>query len=77
MCSRSLQTISMVDLPLAGLHVHVEVLEVVVEVHGPGTQVSAQQGGVGGEHRGHLRPPQPQHYEANAGHPLVKMSNNL
>ena len=56
-----LQAVSVVDLPLAGLHVDIEVLEVVVEVHGSGTQVSSQHGGVSGEHRGHLHLPEPQH----------------
>ena len=50
----SLKAISVVDLPLARLHVHVEVLEVVVEVHGSSTEMSAQQGGVSGEHGRHL-----------------------
>ena len=66
MSRSSLQTISVIDLPLARLHVHVEVLEVVVEVHGPGTQVSAQQRGVSREHGGHLRPPQPQHDQSDS-----------
>ena len=72
-----LQTVSVVDLPLARLHVNIEVLEVVVEVHGPGTEMSSQQGGVGGEHRGHLHLPEPQHDQGDPRHPLVEMSHNL
>ena len=49
-----LKAVSVVDLPLARLHVHVEVLEVVVEVHSAGTQMSAQQRGVSREHSGDL-----------------------
>ena len=50
----SLKAVSVVDLPLAGLHVHVEVLEVVVEIHSAGTQMPAQQRGVSREHSGDL-----------------------
>ena len=49
-----LEAVSVVDLSLAGLHIHVEMLEVVVKVHGPGAQMPAQQRGVGREHSGHL-----------------------
>ena len=50
----SLKAVSVVDLPLARLHIHVEVLEVVVEVHSPGAQMPAQQRGVSREHSGDL-----------------------
>ena len=73
----SLQAVSVVDLPLPGLHVHVEVLEVVVEVHGSGTEMSAQESGVSGEDRGHLHLPEPEHDEGDPGHPLVEMSQDL
>ena len=52
--SGPLEAVSVVDLSLAGLHIHVEMLEVVVEVHGSGAEVPAQQRGVGREHGGHL-----------------------
>ena len=57
---RPLQAVSVVDLPLARLYVHVEVLEVVIEVHGSSTQVSAQESGVSREYGGHLHLPQAQ-----------------
>lgn len=50
-----LQAVSVVDLPLTRLHVNVEVLEVVVEVHGPGAKMPTQQRGVGCEHGGDLK----------------------
>ena len=52
-------------------------LEIIVEVHRPGTEMSSQQGGVGGEHRGHIHLPQPQHDQGDSRHPLMEMSHNL
>lgn len=42
----------MVDTSLPGLVVNVKVLEVVVEVDASGTEVSTEEGGVGGEDGG-------------------------
>ena len=74
---RPLQAVSVVDLPLARLYVHVEVLEVVVEVHGSSTQVSAQESGVSREYGGHLHLPQAEHDEGDARHPLVEVCQDL
>lgn len=50
--SRPLNAISVVDASLSGLGVHVEALQVVVEVDRAGAQVSAQQSSVCGEDGG-------------------------
>jgi hypothetical protein len=45
-CGGALDTVSVVDSALSGFVVDIEVLEVVVEVDGAGTEVSAKEGGV-------------------------------
>ena len=72
-----LQAVSVVDLPLAGLHINIEVLEVIVKVHGSGTEMSSQHCGMCGEHCGHIHLPQPQHDQGDSRHPLMEMSHHL
>lgn len=73
---RPLDTVAMVDTPLAGLGVDVEILEVVVEVHVACAQVAAQQGGMGGEDGGEVHLPLANQGDRNTGEPLVEMGNH-
>jgi len=52
MCGRTFDTIAVVYAPFARFVVDVKVLQVVVEIDVPRTQVTAEEGSVGREHGG-------------------------
>lgn len=52
-------------------------LQVVVEVHGTGTQVSPQQRGVGGEDCSHRQPPGAAQAEPDARQPFVEVCDHM
>lgn len=74
---RPLHAVPVVDLPLACLLVHVELVQVVVEVRVAGAQVPPQQGGVRREHRRHVHVARAQRYQADARLPLVEVGDHL
>lgn len=53
---RALDAVPMVDATLARFRIHVEILQVVVEVYRTGAEVSSQKRGVSGEDGGHIYP---------------------
>ena len=61
--------------PSATLPAHI--LQVVVEVHGTGTQVSPQQCGVGREDGSHGQPPGTAQAEPDARQPLMEVCNHM
>jgi hypothetical protein len=69
--------VAMVDATIARLLVQVEVRQVVVEVTVAGAQVAAEQRGVCGEHRGDVQLTHARQNQANAGHPFVKVTDNV
>ena len=73
---RALHAVAVVDAAVAGLLVQVEVAQVVVEVAVAGAQVAAEQRGVRGEYGGHVQVTRATQHEANAGHPLVEVSEH-
>lgn len=60
---------------MATLPAHI--LQVVVEVHGTGTQVSPKQRGVGSEDCGHRQPPGTAQAEPDARQPFMEMRNHM
>jgi hypothetical protein len=74
--SGSFDAISMVNASLSRLCVHVEPLQVVVEVDGPSTQVSPQQRSMGSEDRGHIDAPPFRQRQSDPCQPLVEVCDN-
>lgn len=50
----TLNAVSVVDTTVSGLSIHIKVLQVVVEIHGSSTQISAEKSSVGGEDGRHI-----------------------
>jgi hypothetical protein len=72
----SLNAVSVVDATLAGLGVDVKVLQVVVEVHGAGAEVSAEKGGVCGEDGRDINAALLAEWQGDTSKPLMKVSND-
>lgn len=66
----------MVNTPLASLVVHIEVLQVVVEVDTTSTQVPTKEGSVSGEDSGNVNVPLPAQGDSETGLPFVEVGNN-
>ena len=72
----SLNAVPVVDASLAGLGIYVEVLEVVVEIDRPRTEIASEQGRMGGEDSGQIHVPLFGQWQGHPGQPLVKMSHH-
>lgn len=66
----------MVDTPLAGLVVDVKVLQVVVEIDTAGTEVSTEQGSVGGEDGRDIDMPLSAEGDSETGLPFVEVGDD-
>lgn len=66
----------MVDTPLSSLVIHVKVLQVVVEVYRSSTEISTQEGSMGGEDGSDVDMPLSAERDSQTGLPFVEMGNN-
>ncbi|KAI6772502.1 hypothetical protein HG530_003460 [Fusarium avenaceum] len=71
-----LERLSVVNTTLACLSINIEPLEVVVEVHGAGAEVSAEKSGVCGEDRRDIDAAPLAKGKSDTSKPLVEVSNN-
>lgn len=76
MRSGAFDTVSVVDAALSSLGIHIEVLQVIVEIDGPCAQVAAEERGVGGEYGGNINSSLLAERQANTSKPLVELSND-
>lgn len=72
----ALYAITVVNASLASLCVHIEVLQVVVEIDGASAEVAAEEGSVGGEDGGHIDLALLTQGESNTRQPFVELCNN-
>ena len=75
-CGGTLNTVPVVDTTLSCLGVHIEVLEVVVEIYGAGAKVTSEKGCVGGEDSGYIDASLAAEWERHTGEPLVEMRDD-
>lgn len=74
--SSALNAVSVVDTTLSGFSIHVEELQVVVEIDGAGTQIAAEEGSVRGEDGRHVDAPLLAQGEGDTREPLVELGND-
>ena len=74
-CS-TLDAVAVIDAALASLVVDIKVAEVVVKVHGAGTQVAAEQGSVCGEDGGDVDVTLAAQGNADACKPFMEVGND-
>lgn len=74
--SRTFDAVSVVDTAFSGLVVDVKVLEIVVKVDRACTEISAQEGGMGGEHRGDIDMTFATEGDGEASLPFVKVGDD-
>ena len=68
--------VSVVDSTLACLRIYVEMLQVVVEIHGTCAEVAAEEGGVCGEDGRAINAPLFAERDGHSGQPFVELSND-
>ena len=68
--------VSVIDTTFPCLVINVKVLKVVVKVDGTSAEVTAEEGGVGGEYGGDVNMPFPTKGDSNTGLPLMKVGDN-
>jgi hypothetical protein len=76
MCGRAFNAIPMVNTTLSGFVVNIEVLKVVVKVDRTSTEVSTQEGCVGGEDGSDIYVALPAERNGDPSLPFVKMGND-
>jgi hypothetical protein len=75
-CGTTLDTVAVVDATLPRFGVDIKVLQVVVEIDRTGTEISAQQGGMGGEDGGDVDLSFPAEGEGDTREPLVELRDD-
>lgn len=75
-CGCALDTVSMVDAPLAGFGVDVEVLQVVIKVDRAGAKISSEESGMRREDGGDVNATLLGQRQGNTGEPFVEVSND-
>ena len=76
MSRSTLDAVAVVDATLAGLVVDIEGAEVVVEIDGAGAEVTAEQGGVGGEDGRDVDVTLAAERDTDSGKPFVEVGNH-
>jgi hypothetical protein len=76
MSSSALDTITVVDATLAGLCIYIEILEIVVKVNRPSTEISSKESSMGCEDRGDIDSPLLSEGKRYTCKPFVKMGDN-
>jgi len=72
----ALNTVAVVYATLAGLGIHIEVLQIIVEVDGAGAEVAAKQRGVRGEDGGDIDAALLAQRDCYPGKPFVELNND-
>jgi hypothetical protein len=76
MRSGTLNAVTMVDSTLSSLGIHVEKLEVIVEINRACAKVTPKEGSVSCEDSGYVNPPLSAKRESDTGEPLVEMRDH-
>ena len=72
----SLNTVTVVDATFASFMINVEILKIVVEVDRAGTEITAEQGSMGGKHRCDIDVPLAQERDGETSLPLVEVGDH-
>ena len=72
----TLDAVPVVDTALSRFVVDIEVLEIVVEVDGAGTEITTEQGSMGGKHRCDIDVPLAQERDGETSLPLVEVGDH-
>lgn len=75
-CSRSFDTVSVVDTPLASFVINIKVLQVVVKVNTASTEVTTQKSRVSGEDSGDVNVPLPAKRDGQTSLPFMEVGND-
>lgn len=74
--SSTLNAVTMIDSALSGFRIHVEILEVVVEVYATSTEVTSQESGMRGEDRRDVDSPLATQRKSDSRKPFVKVGDD-
>jgi hypothetical protein len=74
--STTLDTVTMIDTTLSCFFIHIEMGEVVVEIHRTSTEVTTQQSSMGGENGAYIELTLLDERKSNTSLPLVEMGNH-
>lgn len=76
MSSTTFDTVPVIDSSFSRLGIHVEMLQIVVEIHRASAEIPAQQSSVGSEDSGDIQAPFLDQRNCHTSLPFMEMSNN-
>jgi hypothetical protein len=76
MCGRTLNAVSVVNSTLSSFRIHIEPLQIVVEINRTSAKVTSQESSVRSEDRGNVDPSLAAERQSDTGEPLVEMRDD-